>query len=69
MGFNPLQGDLNDDGIVDATDGVLLRAKIGAKLGDEGVDPRMDFDGDGVISVNDYEMWCIAFGDFERGKL
>ena len=66
IGFNPLQGDLNDDGLVDATDGMLLRAKIGDKLGDDGVDPRMDFDGDGVISVSDYGLWCIAFEDFAR---
>ncbi len=66
IGFNPLQGDLNDDGIVDGADGGLLRAKIGGKLGDEGVDPRMDFDGDGVISGSDYRLWCIAFREFDQ---
>ncbi len=62
IGFNTLPGDLNDDGVVDANDGKLLSAAIGksASL----VDRRMDYDGDGVITLNDYRVWGNLYKAF-----
>jgi hypothetical protein len=61
VGFNPLPGDLNDDGVVDMTDQALLRAQFGKAVGAPGVDRRMDYDGDGVISMNDYRVWATYY--------
>jgi uncharacterized protein len=57
VAFNPLVGDLNDDGVVDGSDGALLKTQIGKAVPDEGVDRRMDYDGDGMISWRDYKIW------------
>jgi predicted extracellular nuclease len=64
IGFNPLPGDLNDDGVVDAADATLLRAAIGKPVGAAGVDRRMDYDGDGVISLNDYRLWAALYQQY-----
>jgi uncharacterized protein len=57
VGFNPLAGDLNDDGVVDHSDGALLKAQIGKAVTDDGVDRRMDYDGDGAVTWRDYRIW------------
>jgi hypothetical protein len=56
IGFNTLPGDLNDDGVVDTTDGKLLSAAVGKSA--SAVDRRMDYDGDGTITLNDYRLWA-----------
>jgi predicted extracellular nuclease len=58
VGLNPLMGDLNDDGVVDANDGKLIQQAIGKKA--SAVDRRLDFDGDGTITLNDYRLWFNA---------
>jgi predicted extracellular nuclease len=55
IGFNPLAGDLNDDGVVDVHDQILLTTALGRSA--SGVDRRIDYDGDGKISVNDFRIW------------
>jgi predicted extracellular nuclease len=55
IGFNTLQGDLNDDGVVNSADQQLVTRSIGRTASE--VDRRMDFDGDGVITLNDYRIW------------
>ncbi len=62
VGFNPLAGDLNDDGVVDLADRNLLVASYG-KLA-SAVDRRIDFDGDGLITPNDYRIWFALFRIF-----
>ncbi len=64
VGFNTLLGDLNDDGIVDAQDQHLMTAAIGKSTSQ--VDRRMDYDGDGVITLNDYRIWASYFQAFQR---
>jgi hypothetical protein len=64
VGFNTLLGDLNDDGVVDAQDQVLLRNAIGKSASQ--VDRRMDYDGDGVITLNDYRIWATYYQAFIR---
>ena len=62
IGFNTLAGDLNDDGVVDTTDQRLLAGAIGKKT--IAVDRRMDFDGDGQITLNDYRLWTALYRAF-----
>jgi predicted extracellular nuclease len=59
IGFNTLLGDLNDDGVVDTTDGKLLQAAVGKSA--SAVDRRFDFDGDGAITLNDYRVWATYY--------
>lgn len=56
IGFNPLPGDLDDDGDVDANDQAIIRAAIGKPL--QSVDRRTDFDGDGRITLIDFQRWA-----------
>ncbi len=69
LGFNPLPGDLNDDGVVDATDQLLLRAQFGKAVGAPSVDRRMDYDGDGVISLNDYRVWYTLYRAYQAATI
>ena len=62
IGFNTLAGDLNDDGVVDTNDQRLLASAIGKKT--VAVDRRMDFDGDGQITLNDYRLWTALYRAF-----
>lgn len=55
IGFNPLPGDLDDDGDVDANDQTIMRAAIGKPL--QTVDRRTDYDGDGRITLADFQRW------------
>jgi hypothetical protein len=62
IGFNPLAGDFNDDGVVDTNDQKLITGAIGksASLADR----RMDLDGDGTITANDYRLWTALYRAF-----
>ena len=62
IGFNTLAGDLNDDGVVDVNDQRLLASAIGKRP--PTVDRRMDFDGDGQITLNDYRLWTALYRAF-----
>lgn len=62
VGFNPLCGDLNDDGSVSAADQTALRAAFGQPAGS--ADVRMDYDGDGKISYGDYRVWYGCYRSF-----
>jgi predicted extracellular nuclease len=59
IGFNTLPGDLNDDGVVNLTDAALEVLAIGKHT--TAADRRMDYDGDGVITLNDYRIWANYF--------
>ena len=66
IAFNPLAGDFSDDGIVDLnTDGGQIRAAVGKKVGDPGVDRRMDLDGDGIVSLQDYRLWVALYQAYQ----
>jgi hypothetical protein len=66
VGLNPLPGDLDDDGDVDAADGNLLRAQFGKAVTDAGVDRRMDFDDDGLITLSDYRIWTSFYQQYQQ---
>jgi predicted extracellular nuclease len=62
IGFNPLPGDLNDDGLVSGADQQMISSAIGKSASE--VDRRMDYDGDGRITLNDYRIWTGYFRAF-----
>jgi hypothetical protein len=62
VALNPLAGDLNDDGVVDLTDRNLIVAAYGKPA--TAVDRRMDYDGDGLITPNDYRIWLNFYRAF-----
>src|SRR5262249_40074351 len=62
IGFNTLLGDLNDDGVLDNSDRQLIRGAIGKSA--SSVDRRMDYDGDGKITQNDFRIWTTYFVSF-----
>lgn len=62
VAFNPLAGDLNDDGVVDLADRNMIVASYGKSAAQ--VDRRMDFDRDGLITPNDYRLWYAIYQAF-----
>lgn len=54
---NPLPGDYNFNGVVDAADTVLWRETIGSTS-----DLRADGDGDGIVDQDDFGVWRAHFG-------
>ena len=62
VGFNTLAGDLNDDGVVDSKDQALITAAFNKSA--SAVDRRMDYDGDGKITLNDYRLWTVLYRAF-----
>ena len=69
IGFNPLLGDFNDNGAVDAADGVMLLAGIlRDHTGHGGVDRRMDLNGDGKVTLEDFLLWNRLFVAWQLGR-
>lgn len=62
VGFNPLCGDLNDDGQVGSTDQAILRSQFGQPVSN--ANRRLDFDEDNRISLNDYRVWYGCYRAF-----
>lgn len=56
----PLTGDFDDNGVVDAADFTLWRDTLGIT----GLDPftGADGDGDGAVTSADYDIWSNSFG-------
>ena len=64
IGFNPLCGDLNDDGVVNSADQAIIVNAVGKPKAS--IDRRADSDGDGVISVSDFRLWSSCAATFQR---
>ena len=64
IGLNPLPGDLNDDGKVDAADQAVMTSSLGKPT--SAVDRRADYDGDGSITVNDYRIWLNYYRSYQQ---
>ena len=62
VALNPLAGDLNDDGIVNLSDRDIIVASYGKAASQ--VDRRIDYDGDGTITPNDYRLWLALYRTF-----
>ena len=54
-------GDLDDDGDVDGNDRNILRSALNSTTGDSSFMPEADYDGDGLISYNDYREWYACY--------
>ena len=65
IGFNPLLGDFNDDGVLDWKDRIALLGARG-QSGDQIVDRRMDMDHDGVITQADFHIWQDFFVQWKK---
>ena len=59
-----LCGDLDGDGDVDGDDRDILRSALNTRTGDAGFIPEADYDGDGLISYNDYREWYVCYKAF-----
>jgi hypothetical protein len=55
-GFS-LFGDLNGDGVVDMSDFTIIRSAFGACIGSPNFIGIADYDFDGCITLNDYQIW------------
>jgi len=64
IGFNPLPGDLNDDGAVDESDLSIVVKAIGRPPNT--VDRRTDYDGDGKITLKDLIRWRVYALAYQR---
>jgi predicted extracellular nuclease len=62
VALNPLAGDLNDDGVVDLSDRDIVVSNYGKTSAQ--VDRRIDYDGDGMITPNDYRIWLGFYRAF-----
>lgn len=59
--------DLNGDGVCDSSDQALLTAAIGQCAGQAGYIPRIDYDGDGCIGVNDAAVIQNSISAYRAG--
>jgi len=55
--------DLNDDGIVDIFDGVLIAIAYGTKPGDPKWNPRADLNSDNIVDIFDLIIWGRHYGE------
>ncbi len=64
---SPKPGDVNDDGIVDIVDGVIIGVAFGSILGDPKWNPIADIAPEGapdnLIDIQDIALWAIHFGE------
>ncbi|MBN1511897.1 MAG: hypothetical protein JXB13_07770 [Phycisphaerae bacterium] len=58
-------GDLNGDGDVDADDYDVFLAAFGTCQGHAAFVPEADYDGDGCITLSDYQRWLDDFRGFQ----
>jgi hypothetical protein len=57
-----LQGDVNQDGVVNLTDFSILAASFGKTSGSAGYDGRADLNGDNVVNLTDFSILAANFG-------
>ncbi|MCL2330601.1 MAG: hypothetical protein FWC56_04800 [Phycisphaerae bacterium] len=59
--YQSVLGDLTGDGTVGAEDFQLFKEAFGQKRGESGYLEAADFDGDGIISLSDYQTWLAHY--------
>ena len=65
----PLPGDLNEDGVVDLLDLMIVSAAYDTSEGDPDFDPRADCNGDGTVNLMDLIFVARHFGDGSSSKM
>jgi predicted extracellular nuclease len=70
IGFNPLQGDFDDNGTLNAFDRVMLLTAIdhGRRGHNATIDRRMDLNGDGRMTQADFLIWQRLFIVWQQGR-
>jgi hypothetical protein len=69
IGFNPLPGDFDDDGMLGVGDRkMLLQAVEHGKSPGGAIDRRMDLNHDGVVDQQDFLIWQIAFISWQQNR-
>ena len=66
VGFNPLAGDFNDDGDLDAKDRVALLHAVQQWRHAGATDRRMDMDQDGAMTMADFHLWTAEFISWQK---
>jgi hypothetical protein len=59
----PTLCDLNYDGVVDATDALIFMSSFGYGVGDDYYVSAADSDGDGQITLVDYQAWLQCYAE------
>ena len=57
-----LEGDANNDNIINATDLSIYSAAAGSSAGEANYDARADFDNDGEVDSVDFDLLSSNFG-------
>ena len=57
-----IDGDFNNDGVVNLTDFLAFARMFGTSKGEAGYDARGDFDNDGSIDLSDFLAFAENFG-------
>ena len=60
-GAPPPNGDLNNDGSTGTGDFVLFLDALGHAIGDPAYLTAADYDGDGIVTLVDYQQWLQAY--------
>lgn len=55
-------GDANNDGMVNVSDFVIVKASFGKSVGQLGYDARADFTGDDTVNASDFNILKVNFG-------
>jgi len=55
--------DLDDDGIVNILDGIIIAVAFGSRPGDPNWNPMADILVDSIINIQDILLWAIHFGE------
>jgi hypothetical protein len=61
-GSNVIQGDINQDGIVDISDAILASHAYGSSPDDPDWNPMADLDGNGIVDIFDMIRLAAMFG-------
>jgi hypothetical protein len=56
-----LEGDADNDGIVNISDFGILAVSFGKMDGEPGYDDRADFDRNGIINISDFGLLAVDF--------
>ncbi|MDI6796182.1 MAG: dockerin type I repeat-containing protein, partial [Desulfatibacillaceae bacterium] len=68
VALGPAPGDVNGDGQVTPADLRIIRAIMGACIGNPRYIPAADMDNSGCINTVDINLWYKAYAAFQAGQ-